>query len=717
MIYPLTWKAARFDPKNQTHAEMFPAEVPGNIQYDYAVHHGFGDFPFSDHVLQFQAIEDFWWIYRTQLQYDPVDGDRVFFIAEGIDYSYDIRIDSATILSSQGMFTPVQLDITDLARPGSTLEILIHPHPKREGARIGREQADQSCKPPFCYGWDWSPRLLVSGLWRDAYIETRSTDYIHCCEPFYTLTAALDSAQVHFVTDCDVPVLYTLHQADGTIVYQGTQPDFRLDSPKLWWCNGQGDPYLYTWTAETPHCKKQGTIGFRTIRLVHNIGADQEPVAFPKSRYAAPITIELNGKRIFACGSNWVSPDLFPGRVDEKRYRTLLTAAKDANMNLLRIWGGSGINKPEFYDICDELGILVWQEFMLACNNYVGTESYLAVLEQEARSILRSLRRHPSLALWCGGNELFNGWSGMDDQSHALRLLNKLCYEEDVSRPFLYTSPLVGMAHGGYFFRDPADGRDVFELFSSSHNTAYTEFGVPSLAPATQLQKIIPSDELFPVKETPAWITHHGFHAWIDDSWVGLDTIAHYFGPSPSLEELIHRSSWLQSAGYQAIFEEARRQWPYCSMAIQWCYNEPWITAANNSILSYPDVKKPAYDAVQNALRPILASARIPHFQWQAGDCFSAEIWLLNNSPHTVAKTITAMIQLGEEQYEQITWKSGVVEAHTNKLGPTIHFILPHADCDTLVLKLITEDEEGDSIYYLSLKPVSIEKTERMLNI
>ena len=717
MIYPLIWKAAHFDPETQTHNELFPAEVPGNIQYDYAVHHGFGDFQFSDHILQFQALEDFWWIYRTQLPYDSVDGDRIFFIAEGIDYAFDIRLDGTTILSSQGMFTPVQLDITDTAQPGSTLEVMIHPHPKREGAPIGRDQADQSCKPPFCYGWDWAPRLLVSGLWRDAYIETRSPDYIHSCEPFYTLTAALDSSQVHFVTDCSAEVLYTLCDADGTIVYQGTQPDFRLDSPNLWWCNGQGDPYLYTWTAETSHCKKQGTIGFRRIRLVRNIGTDQEPADFPKSRYAAPITIELNGKRIFACGSNWVSPDLFPGRVDSARYRSLLTAAKDANMNILRVWGGSGINKPEFYDLCDQLGIMVWQEFMLACNNYTGTSSYLAILEQEARSILRSLRHHPSLALWCGGNELFNGWSGMDDQSHALRLLNKLCYEEDVSRPFLTTSPLFGMAHGGYFFRDPADGRDVFQLFSSAHHTAYTEFGVPALAPVDQLKKIIPENELFPIKETPAWITHHGFHAWIKDSWVGLNTLEHYFGPSSNLETLVHRSSWLQSAGYQAIFEEARRQWPYCSMAIQWCYNEPWITAANNSIFSYPDVKKPAYDAIQDALRPVLASAQIPQFQWQAGDRFSAEIWLLNNSQQVVSETITVSIQLGEEQYEQITWNTGLIGAHENKLGPTIHFTLPNVDCDTLVLKLITSDSARNSTYRLHYIPSNTVVAQRLLNM
>jgi beta-mannosidase len=115
---------------------------------------------------------------------------------------------------------------------------------------------------------------------------------------------------------------------------------------------------------------------------------------------------------------------------------------KEANMNILRCWGGAIIDKEPFFELCDEMGIMVWQEFPLACNNYLGTKGYLAVLEQEATAIIKRLRKHPCLTLWCGGNELFNSWSRMTDQSLPLRLLNKLCYEEDQNTPFINTSPL-----------------------------------------------------------------------------------------------------------------------------------------------------------------------------------------------------------------------------------------------------------------------------------
>lgn len=141
---------------------------------------------------------------------------------------------------------------------------------------------------------------------------------------------------------------------------------------KLWWCNGQGEPYLYSWSARSESFEVSGQVGFRTVKLLKNIGTMGEPAGFPKSRYSAPITVELNGRRIFAKGSNWVNPELFFGAVTYERYAELVKLAKEANMNILRIWGGSGICKDEFYSICDREGIMVWQEFMLACNNYEG---------------------------------------------------------------------------------------------------------------------------------------------------------------------------------------------------------------------------------------------------------------------------------------------------------------------------------------------------------
>ena len=470
---------------------------------------------------------------------------------------------------------------------------------------------------------------------------------------------------------------------------------------RLWWCNGHGKPDLYDWRGATKGCERRGKIGFKTLRLVRNEGDLGEETDFPKGPYSSAITIELNGRRIFAKGSNLVSPDIFPGTVTDERSAGYATAAREANMNILRVWGGSGLCKPAFYDACDREGILVWQEFMLACNDYPDDDKYLETLEKEATSVIKKLRGHASLAFWCGGNELFNTWSGMNDQSLALRLLNKLCYELDPHRPFIPTSPMPGMGHGGYAFREQ-EGREVFEVFAAKRLTAYSEFGVPSLAGAEELRKIIPADELFPVRPTENWVYHHAFGAWQDNSWACTDVIRDYFGESASLEEEVERSQLLQSIGYKAAFEESRRQWRHCSMAINWCFNEPWITAANNSIMTYPLVKKPAYYAVRESLRPVIASAKFAKLRYDAGEELEFELWFINDSGEIIRDTVTACLSLGGKEYELLTWDSGETAAYSVRRGATVRFVLPGcAESGVMTVKLKTASGSADSEYAL----------------
>ncbi len=141
----------------------------------------------------------------------------------------------------------------------------------------------------------------------------------------------------------------------------------------------ESDPY--TWIMESEHDKKSGKIGFRRGRLLMNEGSWEEPSFFPKSRSDAPATFELNGRKIFLKGSNYVTPDIFTGRVTKEKYRQQIELAKDAHMNVFRCWGGCGCQKDEFYDLCDELGIMVWVEFPLACNLYAETDDYLKRLK------------------------------------------------------------------------------------------------------------------------------------------------------------------------------------------------------------------------------------------------------------------------------------------------------------------------------------------------
>lgn len=709
MKHTLQWQARALTPEGAS--PWFPARVPGNVQADYGRFMGWGDINVGCNVEHWRACEGYTWEYRADLPAElPADRQAVL-VALGIDYCYDILLDGVTVLSHEGMFSPVEVPL-----PAGSKEVVVRiaPHPIRADAPfVDRQQADHCVKPPVCYEWDWHPRMLVSGIWQDIYVELRGEGYIHHCEPFYAFQPD-GSAKMWFETECAQPVTITLYDPQENLVGEGSQ--FTLANPQRWQCNGQGEPALYRWEAVSSDHALSGTVGFRTVSLAMTEGAWKEPVSFPKGRSVCPIQLVLNDVPVFAKGSNWVNPDIFLGEVEAARYEQLVTYAKEAHMNIFRCWGGSGVYPDSFYDACDRLGIMVWVEFPLACNAYPDDDHYLTVLEQEARAILQRLRRHPSVVLYCGGNELFNNWSLMTDQSLPLRLLNKLCYEEDRSKPFLTTSPVFGMGHGGYTFYDPDAHKDVFTLFQDSHCTAYTEFGVPSVTDADILRQIIPEEELFPIADKGAWRLHHAFGAWGDARWLCMDVLTQY-APEPldTLEKVCALSQWLQCEGYKAIFEEARRQAPYCAMAINWCYCEPWVTAAGNSLMTYPTVLKPAYYAVQSALRPVMGSARIPRFDWQEGELFTPQLWWLNDSPAASGRSVTAWVELGGQRYDLLRWNPGIVEAHTNKVGPTINWGLPKAETTEFTLHL--EWEGGETSYRLRYRAAEEKAISRQMNV
>lgn len=721
MTTELQWRArAVIDGETR---EWFPARVPGNVQKDYGEAMGFGDHSYGLNAEKYRVTEDYAWDYEAEIPAEALrvpEGQRLFFVTKGIDYKYEILLDGREIVRHEGMFTPVEIDLTELlgeGRDGSVgdnsagsglaavhcMRVHIEPHPKRAGAADDRTQADQCAKPPVCYGWDWHPRLLVSGIWNDTYLETRGVGYIRDCEPFWELSEDCSTARVRFAVDCDRSVEIVLCDAQGQKIagwtqQPGTEQVVEIKAPHLWWCNEQGEPYLYQWSAKSADCEKSGTFGIQSTRLEMTEGSWLSQETFPKSRCDAPVQLVLNGRKVFAKGSNWVNPEIFTGTIRDGDYEPYVLLAKRAHMNIFRCWGGSGINKEAFYDACDRLGIMLWVEFPLACNNYVGTPEYLEVLEQEARAIIRQLRRHPSVVLWCGGNELYNNWSLMTDQSLALRLLNRLTYEMDIRRPFIATSPLVGMGHGGYTFDDPNDGRDCYQVFQSAYQTAYTEFGVPGFADLEEIRKVIPPEYIFPIGKNPVWILHHGFEAWGENRWICPETLEKYAQkPMESLEETAKTAQWLQCEGYKGIFQEARRQAPHCAMAINWCYCEPWICPANNSLLSYGGKPKAAYYAVMDSLRPRLASARIPKFSWHPGEEFAAEIWLLNDSGKPVEADIRIRLIIGDETYDLGGWHAASDGA--NVCGPTVKCILPQSEARRMTLQLVSNKGFLDSSY------------------
>lgn len=707
--------------------ERVDAVVPGAVQLDWARAHDWPPYWKADHWQDYAWMEDVYWSYQTRLELPDLGGDqRLFFVCKGVDYRFQVKLRGAIVHDQEGMFTPFEVDLTGKADTGDVLEVLVFPAPKSRPAPADRRQANQSCKPAVSYGWDWHPRLIPSGIWDETFLEVRSRAHLQSAEVRYTLAEDFSRADVSLDARLNEAasgqIRWSLQDKNGQVVLEQTAPanntqvtlTGQLARPELWWPHDQGEPTLYTSRVDLldPSGEVLQTltsrVGFRRVRLVMHPGAWREPSGFPKGRSNPPITLEVNGRQIFCKGTNWVNPEIFPGIITAETYRPLLELAKNAHMNLLRIWGGGIVNKESFHEQCDVLGIMVWQEFPLACNNYQATPAYLRVLDQESRGILERLRQHASVVLWCGGNELFNAWSGMTDQSLALRLLNRNCYDLDPQTPFLMTSPVMGMAHGNYLFRYQ-DGREVFQVLPDATNTAYTEFGCPGPSPAAYLRTFIPEADWFPPRRGTAWETHHAFGAWdtAPESWLLPDVIEDYFGSSADLETLVERGQWLQAEGYKCLYEEGRRQKPRCSMVLNWCFNEPWPSAANNSLINWPAQPKPAHAAVAASCRPTLASARVPKFAWNEGDLFSPELWLLHDAPDTFAGgRLEAFLKTNDTEIFLLGWDFPTLAPNTNLAGPILRYQLGHHDTDRITLILRVKDHPGlDSAYDLLYRP------------
>jgi beta-mannosidase len=699
------------------------ATVPGAVQLDIAQAENYAPYYHAENWKDYLWMEDRDFVYVTEfLKPGMKEGEHLVFHSLGIDYEFEIIFNGKMLLHQEGMFTPVRIDLTPLLTVSNELMIRIFPIPKNHLQTAGRSQAAASVKPAVSYGWDWHPRLVPSGIWDDTWLEITPGSSLEEASVQYSLNEGLDTAFISVqavgknLGGCRIS--WILADSAGSKVDLGYLNVFndkgvlysKLTDPKLWWTHDHGDPYLYSYTIELADQNGRllqtvrGKIGFRRVRLVMNGGAWNEPVGFPKTRSPVPIQVELNGRKIFCKGSNWVNPEIFPGIITRERYYELINRGLEANFNMFRVWGGGIVNKESFYEICDERGILVWQEFPLACNNYKDSPRYLNVLKQEAESIIKRIRKHPSLAIWSGGNELFNSWSGMTDQSIALRMLNSLCLELDPNTPFISTSPLMGMGHGNYVFRDMETGEEVYSSMNRAHFTAYTEFGVPSPSMVEILEAIIPEGELWPPRPGTSWESHHAFNAWVGDTWLMMDMIEDYFGKTSALEELVERGQLLQSEGYKAIFEEARRQKPYCSMALNWCFNEPWPTAANNSLINWPNWPKPAFYAVRDACRPVMASARNLKFKWKRGEQFSTQLWMLNDLYRTIEKgEVKATLMSGNKVVELGQWKFDHLGPNQNLPGPELKKFLPQwrGDGFTLYLQVVGHPEYNSSYSFL----------------
>ena len=721
LVFELGWHRER-EAEPET---WIPARVPGAVQLDWARAQGWPDWWFGDEWKRYRWMEDVHWTYRARFDAPTPDSgadDEIALWLGGIDHSAEVFLNGAKIADRTGMQTPVDVGLPSLRPRDNELRVRLRPVPKSCAAPESRVQANATTKPAVSYLWDFHPRLIPLGLWREAELRVRPAHRLAGAELSCELARDLAAAEVRLAVTVNNPAPGTLRWrvlgptgdalAEVEVPATTTTLQTTIAQPALWWPHDQGTPALHRWELGLVDAsgavvdRASGRFGLRRAALVMHEGAWQGFDRCPMPREHAPITLEVNGRALFVKGTNFVSPEVFPGTITDETTRAQLTLARDAGFSLIRLWGGAPAPRDAFFELCDELGLMVWQEFPLACNRYPDTAEYLAELEQEARSLITRLRSHPSLVLWCGGNELFNHWSGMTDQDAPVRLLASLCWQLDPARPFLPTAPFGNMAHGPYSFREHVGGWEIWSVFQDRAHTAYTEFGCTAPTHADTARRVLPATELWPPRHDTAWDAHTGYTPG-DFGHLKPEMIEAYLGPITSLEDFETKGQLLQLEGVRGLYEEARRQKPRAAMALTWCFNEPWPTLMNCALVAWPSRPKRGYEGARLACRPTLASARIRKFAWIAGELFDPELWVLNDAPRELdAGTLVATLLVGDTRTELGRWDFPRAMAARNIAGPRVPLTLPDAPPGLFQLELVVEGRpELSSTYTLCFGP------------
>ena len=622
------------------------------------------------------------WLYKKTFNVDEeIKGQHVWLHFEGVDYQAEFFLNGESLGTHIGMFTPASFDVTDTLRYGeeNLLAVVIEAAPYEE-PQVGRTSRVRTLKPRMNYWWDFCPRLIHLGIWDDGYLEVTgpvrianvfvrpqlSPDFLHAD---VSVTTELDSG-VRGKADLEVMVRYK----ETVVAHERVRHELEMGqthletclevvNPHLWWPNGNGQQDLYEAEVrivrpsadeinpEEEDISDVHTVhfGIRQISLAPNESADPS---------ALPYTFMVNSRKIYAKGWNWVPMDVMYSVPRPEKLERLLTLAKRAHVNLLRIWGGGLIETEDFYETCDRLGIMVWQEFIQSSSGIDNIPSisadYVQAITEAAGQIVIRKRNHPSLAIWCGGNELSGGVEQPLDDSHpVLDRLKSVVKRLDPDRLWLPTSP-SGRAFSNsleMIAMDPTALHDVHgpweyqgvtgqcDLYNRGTSLLHSEFGVEGITNLRTLDATISKDHQWPVTlDNPYWF-HRG--AW----WVKRPMWDRTFGELDSIEQLVRATQFMQADGLRYALESDRRRKYHNSGTLPWQFNEPYPMAACTSAVDYYARPKPVYYAVSRAYAPLLLSARFPTLAWEAYEQFEAEAWVCNSHEYPYAD-VTLQMQL-----------------------------------------------------------------------
>lgn len=604
--FPSVWQLSALSDVPEAARGTFGATVPGCVHTDLLAAGVIDDPYLGQNELETQWIGRADWRYSTTFAVtaEMLDAEHLTLVCEGLDTVAEIALNGVRVAKTENMHVGYRFELKDGVREGeNSLEISFRsPYAYAEAHRERLGELPNAYPEPFnfirkmaCnFGWDWGPTLVTAGVWRELYLESWSGVRIKGVRPL-VMEATAERAQLVVFAELEGDAAGQTLQARLTdpagVVIAETQMDassheakltLTVDNPELWWPRGHGEQPLYTLTLTLGETSWEGCVGLRTAEL--DTTPDDTGAAF---------TLKINGKAIFCKGANWIPDDCFPHRVTQERLRERLTQAAEANMNMLRVWGGGVYESDAFYDVCDELGILVWQDFLFACAAYPEEAPFAELVEAEARYNLTRLSPHPSLVLWNGNNENLWGyvdWGWQDKvagrswgHGFYLELLPRLVAELDPSRPYWPGSPYSGddALHPNADTHGPKHIWDVWNERDYTHYRDYrprfaAEFGFQAPPTYRTLARSVPEPEHF---ATSAAMLHHQKAVRGNDK-LAAGLSAHFGdavqGSTADFDDWLYLTQLNQARAVGLGVEWFRSLAPTCMGVLYWQLNDCW---------------------------------------------------------------------------------------------------------------------------------------------
>ncbi|GGN92164.1 beta-mannosidase [Saccharibacillus kuerlensis] len=624
--------------------EWLPAVVPGCVHSDLYRNGKISDpyYGTNEHDLQ--------WIDKRDWEYESVftvpdellHQDNLSLVFDGLDTYADVELNGQRILSADNMFRTWSLPAKTYLQSGENRLSLTFRSPINEdlpkleklgyGLPAANDQSELgglgdkrvsvfARKAPYHYGWDWGPRFVTSGIWRAVRLEgwtgLRITD-LFIRQNEVTSSKAKLTAQVTIESDRDFEG--RLRIATEGLIFERTENirlgentlrfEFELDDPKLWWSRGLGEAYLYTFAAailegDSVSAEKSVKTGLRSVKLKRE-----------RDKAGASFYIELNGVPVFAKGANHIPNDNFETDVTKERYHYEIVSAVEANMNMLRVWGGGIYEEDVFYELCDEYGIMVWQDFMFACSMYPGDEDFLESVRHEAEDNIRRLRSHPSIVLWCGNNEIDSAWAHYipdggwgwkkdytpeqqnniwaDYEAIFHRLLPTALSKYAPGAEYWPSSPLVSLSSDANQHAHPETSEGDIHYWGVWHNSEpfenynkyigrfMSEYGFQSFPEHKSVLQYAPEDAL--QLDSKIMLAHQKNGR---GNFLIKEYMDKYLPEPKDFVSFLYMSQVLQAEAMKSAIEAHRRRKPYCMGTLYWQMNDSWPVASWSGIDYY----------------------------------------------------------------------------------------------------------------------------------